>query len=118
VKDELGGLVPGATVTLTNANGEPKTATANANRELISDGLAAGKYNASAVAKGFAATDQTPIEVAANQATTLALTLKVAIAEQSVSVNSEQPLSVEATGNANQTVVAGKDLDILPDNPD
>jgi hypothetical protein len=27
-------------------------------------------------------------------------------------------LSVEATGNANQTVVAGKDLDILPDNPD
>jgi hypothetical protein len=118
VKDELGGLVPGANVTVTNVNGEPKNATANANGEFTFDGLVAGKYNASAVAKGFAATEQTPIDVAANRATTLELTLKVAIAEQSVTVNSEQPLSVEATGNANQTVVAGKDLDILPDNPD
>jgi hypothetical protein len=118
VKDELGGLVPGAIVTLTIANGEVKTVTANANGEFAFDALAPGKYNASAVAKGFAITDQMPFEVTANQATTLALTLKVAIAEQSVTVNTEQPLSVEATANGNQTVVAGKDLDILPDNPD
>lgn len=118
VKDELGGLVPGANVTLTNAAGEPKAATANANGEFVFDGLTAGKYQASAVARGFAATEQVPIEVEANRAATLELTLKVAIAEQSVTVNSEQPLSVEATGNANQTVVAGKDLDILPDSPD
>jgi Carboxypeptidase regulatory-like domain len=118
VKDELGGLVPGATVTLTSANGEPKTATANSDGEFVFDGLAPGKYNASAVAKGFAATEQSPIEVAANRANTLEFSLKVAIAEQSVTVNSEQPISVEATANGNQTVVAGKDLDILPDNPD
>jgi len=118
VKDELGGLVAGANVTLANADGEPKTATANANGEFVFDGLVPGKYKASAAAKGFTATEQMPIEVAANQATTLELTLRVAIAAQSVTVNSEQPLSVEAAGNANQTVVAGKDLDILPDNPD
>jgi hypothetical protein len=118
VKDELGGLVPGAVVTLTNASGEAKTATANANGEYVFDGLLPGKYNASAVAKGFAATEQTPIDIAASHANTLELSLKVAIAEQSVTVNSEQPVSVEATANGNQTVVAGKDLDVLPDNPD
>jgi hypothetical protein len=118
VKDELGGLVAGANVTLTNANGEPKTATANANGEFVFDGLTPGKYNASAVAKGFAATEPMPVEVAASRAASLELTLKVAIAEQSVTVNTEQPLSVEATANGNQTVVAGKDLDVLPDNPD
>jgi len=118
VKDELGGLVPGANVILVDAYGGPKTTTSNANGEFVFDGLTPGKYNATANAKGFAATEQMPIEVVANRPASLDFTLKVAIAEQSVTVNSEQPLSVEAGGNANQTVVAGKDLDILPDNPD
>jgi hypothetical protein len=118
VKDELGGLVPGANVTLTSAGGDPKTATANANGEFVFNALTPGKYNASAAAKGFAATEQVPVDVESNRAASLELTLKVAIAEQSVTVNSEQPLSVEATANGNQTVVAGKDLDVLPDNPD
>lgn len=118
VKDELGGLVSGATVTLSAASGEQKTATANANGEYAFEGLAAGTYNVSAAAKGFAATEVTPISVTANLAASLELVLKVAIAEQNVTINSEQPLSVEAGGSANQTVVAGKDLDVLPDNPD
>ncbi|HEX3083626.1 MAG TPA: TonB-dependent receptor [Pyrinomonadaceae bacterium] len=118
VKDELGGLVSGATVTLKAKTGEQKTATANVNGEFAFDGLTVGTYDVSAVAKGFATTELTPVNITANLAASLELVLKVAIAEQQVTVNSEQPLSVEATGNANQTVVAGKDLDILPDNPD
>ncbi len=118
VKDELGGLVSGATVTLTSASGEQKTATANGNGEYAFDGLSAGTYKVSANAKGFATTEQTPVNITANLAASLELVLKVAIADQSVTVNSEQPISVEATANGNQTVVAGKDLDILPDNPD
>src|SRR3954467_14100169 len=118
VKDELGGLVSGATVTLTSNSGEQKTATANANGEYSFDGLAAGSYNVSAVAKGFAATEQTSVTITANLAASLELMLKVAIAEQNVTVSTEQQISVEATANANQTVVAGKDLDILPDNPE
>jgi hypothetical protein len=118
VKDELGGLVSGATVTLTAATGEQKTATANANGEYTFEGLAAGTYNVAATANGFAPTEQRPISITANLAASLELVLKVAIADQRVTVNSEQPLSVEAAGNANQTVVSGNDLDALPDNPD
>src|SRR5204863_8434428 len=97
VKDELGGLVPGANVTLTNVGGDPKIATANGNCEFVFDALPPGKYNASAAAKGFAVTEQVPVDVQPNRAASLELTLKVAIAEQSVTVNSEQPLSVAAT---------------------
>jgi len=118
VKDELGGLVAGATVTLTAANGEQKTATANDNGEYLVEGLPAGTYNISATANGFAVTGPLPVNVTANQAASLELVLKVAIAEQRVTVNSEQPLSVDPAGNANQTVVSGKDMDALPDNPD
>jgi len=118
VKDELGGLVAGATVTLTASGGEQKTTTANANGEYVFEGLAAGTYNVSATASGFAATEQMPVSITANLAASLELVLKVAIAEQRVTVNSEQPLSVEAAGNANQTVVSGKELDVLPDNPE
>ncbi len=44
------------------------------------------------------------------------LTLKVTI-EEKVTI-AETPVSTEATNNANQTVIAGKDLDALPDDPD
>lgn len=118
VRDELGGLVSGAVITLVAANGQQKSATAGANGEYVFDGLNPGTYNAAATAKGFAPTEQMPIEVAANRSTSLELVLKVAIAEQRVTVNSETPVSVEATNNGDQRVVAGSDLDALPDNPD
>ena len=118
VKDEFGALVLGASVTLTAANGEQKTATAGSDGEYVFDGLAPGKYRVTAAAKGFAATEEKDIDMAANRSTSLELILKVAIAEQRVTINSEQPLSVEASGNSDQKVVSGNDLDALPDNPD
>src|SRR5256714_7526074 len=118
VRDELGGLVSGAVITLTAANGDRKMGTAGDNGEYIFDGLNPGKYNVTGAAKGFAPTDQMPVEVAANRSTSIELVLKVAIAEQRVTVNSETPVSVEATNNGDQRVVAGNDLDALPDNPE
>ena len=47
----------------------------------------------------------------------LDLTLKVTI-EEKVTVGADAPISTEATNNANQTVISGKDLDTLPDDPD
>src|SRR6266513_3163075 len=110
VRDELGGLVSGAVITLTAANGEQKSATAGDNGEYAFAGLIPGKYRVAAAAKGFAPTDQLPVDVAPNRSASLELVLKVAIAEQRVPVNSEQPLSVEATNNGDQRVVAGNDL--------
>jgi hypothetical protein len=118
VKDELGGLVSGATVMVTSANGEQKTTTADGNGQYVFEGLLPGKYNVVAAAKGFAQTDLMAVEIASNRATSAEMVLKVAIAEEKVTVNSDVPLSVEATSNGDQRVLKGNDLDVLPDNPD
>src|SRR5688572_25012095 len=118
VKDELGGTVTGATVTLIDQAGAVKTATTNAEGAYVFTGLAPGKYSVSATAQGFAVTDEAEVDVAAGQRPTLDLTLKVTIEEQKVTVAAQTPISTDASDNANQTLITGKDLDALPDDPD
>ena len=118
IKDELGGTIVGATVTLTDANGVEKTATTNGEGAYVFNGLAPGKYSLRATAKGFANTDETDVDLTRGARASMDLTLKVTIEEQKVTIAAETPLSTESTANANQTVITGKDLDALPDDPD
>jgi hypothetical protein len=116
ITDELGAAIVGVSVTLTDANGVQKKTTTNGEGVYTFSGLMPGKYLVSAVASGFAPTLNQEVNVA-GQRTTLDLTLKVTI-EEKVTVGAEQNVSTEASNNANQTVIAGKDLDALPDDPD
>src|SRR5436190_2178224 len=118
VIDELGAAIVGATVTLTDSSGVQKNTTTGGDGGYSFTGLIPGKYLLQASAKGFATSDQTEVEVNAGQRETLDLTLKVTIEEQKVTVAAETPLSTESTNNANQTLITGKDLDALPDDPD
>lgn len=118
INDELGATIVGATVTLVDANGVEKTATTNGEGAYVFNGLAPGKYILRATAPGFAGSDDTEVELKAGARESLDLTLKVTIEEQKVTIAAETPLSTEATNNANQTLISGKDLDALPDDPD
>ncbi|MEP6741086.1 MAG: carboxypeptidase regulatory-like domain-containing protein [bacterium] len=118
VSDELGASIVGATVTVTDAAGVEKTAVTNGEGLYLLSGLAPGKYAVRVSATGFAVSDETSVDVAAGQRKSLDLTLKVTIEEQKVTVAAETPLSTESTNNANQTLITGKDLDALPDDPD
>ncbi|HSS18972.1 MAG TPA: carboxypeptidase regulatory-like domain-containing protein [Pyrinomonadaceae bacterium] len=118
IKDELGATIVGATVTLIDANGAEKTATTNGEGAYVFNGLAPGKYLLRATAAGFAASDDSEVELTAGARQSLDLTLKVTIEEQKVTIAAETPLSTESTNNANQTLITGKDLDALPDDPD
>ena len=118
VADELGGSVVGATVTLTDANGQKKTVVTNAEGVYSFSGLAAGNYTVRASAKGFAETSGIDVELKAGDRRSVDLTLKVTIEEQKVTVGAETAVSTEAGSNANQTLITGKDLDALPDDPD
>ena len=117
INDELGATIVGATVTLTDTNGVAKTATTNGEGAYVFNGLAPGKYLLRATAKGFANSDESEVDVTRG-AQSLDLTLKVTIEEQKVTIAAETPLSTESTANANQTLITGKDLDALPDDPD
>jgi hypothetical protein len=118
IKDELGATIVGATVTLVDATGVEKTATTNGEGAYVFNGLAPGKYVVRASATGFANADETEVDLKAGGRESLDLTLKVTIEEQKVTIAAETPLSTESTNNANQTLITGKDLDALPDDPD
>lgn len=118
ITDELGATIVGATVILTDASAVAKTATTNGEGVYVFNGLAPGKYFMRVSAPGFAVSDDTEVDVTAGGRQSVDLTLKVTIEEQKVTIAAETPLSTEATNNANQTVITGKDLDALPDDPD
>lgn len=118
IKDELGATIVGATVIITDQNGVEKTATTNGEGAYVINGLAPGKYLVRASATGFAVSDESEMDLTAGQRGTFDLTLKVTIEEQKVTIAAETPLSTESTNNANQTLITGKDLDALPDDPD
>ena len=118
ISDEFGATIVGATVTITDAAGVEKTAVTNGEGVYSFSGLAPGKYALKATAPGFAVSDETSVDIAAGKRQSLDLTLKVTIEEQKVTVAAETPLSTESTNNANQTLITGKDLDALPDDPD
>lgn len=115
ITDELGAVIVGANVILTDATGVQKKTSTNAEGVYTYAGLAPGKYSLQANAPGFAPAEDKQIEVTAGRQS-VDITLKVTI-EEKVTVQ-ETPVSTEATNNANQTVIAGKDLDALPDDPD
>jgi hypothetical protein len=115
ITDELGAAIVGANVTLTDASGVQKKTTTNGEGVYNFAGLTPGKYTLQATAPGFALSENKEVAITSARQT-LDLTLKVTI-EEKVTV-SETPVSTEATNNANQTVIGGKDLDALPDDPD
>jgi Carboxypeptidase regulatory-like domain len=116
ITDELGAAIVGASVTLTDASGLQKKTTTNGEGVYTFTGLAPGKYVVQAIAPGFAASEDREVNVT-NQRQTVDITLKVTI-EEKVTVGAETPVSTDASNNANQTVISGKDLDALPDDPD
>src|SRR6185295_2338704 len=71
VSDEFGGIIVGATVTATDANGKTKTATTNNDGAFSLTGLAPGKYTVQVTSAGFGTFENTEVEVAAGRANTL-----------------------------------------------
>jgi hypothetical protein len=115
ITDELGAAIVGANVTITDAAGVEKKTTTNGEGVYNFAGLAPGKYKLQANAPGFAQSESKEVDVT-NARQTLDLTLRVTI-EEKVTV-ADTAVSTEATNNANQTIIGGKDLDALPDDPD
>ena len=117
ISDEFGASIVGATVTLTDAAGAQKTATTNADGGYSFTGLAPGKYKIHATAAGFATSEDAEVDVTAARREPFNISLKIAAIESQVKINAETPLSTDSSNNANQTVISGRDLDALPDDP-
>ncbi len=118
VVDSLGAIVVGATVTAYDSTGKQKQSISNARGEFNIPGLAPGKYTVKAIAPKFALYENTEVEVTADAKNELVVALTVSGVEENVDVGGDTTVSNDADNNASATVLKGKDLDALPDDPD
>ncbi len=119
IKDELGAVIVGATVSAVDANGLAKNTTSDADGNFALGGLVPGNYIVRVVAPGFAFYENAEVAVAAGRAAApLVITLGVSLEREEVTVAAEGGISTDSTSNADAIVLRGKDLEALPDDPD
>ena len=91
VTDSLGGLVSGATVLVTDANGRERQTQSNGERLFVLANLPAGKYSGRVAATGFTNYEFADIEVTSGKRITLDVTLTITTVNEQVTVAAEQP---------------------------
>jgi hypothetical protein len=119
VTDPSGAAVANATVSAALGNGGANMATTDQQGEFAIRGLTPGVYSVTVVAQGFAPFTNKSVVVTAGKAASLDVKLALESQQQHVQVSAQaQTLSVESGSNASQTVLRGKDLQALSDDPD
>jgi hypothetical protein len=119
VADPENAVIPGATVTFTPATGKPLITQSQSDGTYVLRGVPPGTYAVTVTMQGFASFVKAGVHITAGQ--NLTLDAQLAIQEQKQEVNvttTATTLSVDADSNASATVLKGKDLDALSDDPD
>lgn len=124
IKDPTGALIPGATVSITSQSGQTVTTSSNSIGSFRIDGLVPGKYTLSATAKGFDQFTQ-DFELSSEQDITLNASLKIARQQLEIVVQGKEgeqegqgrSVGLNSESNASATVISGKELDYLSDDP-
>lgn len=117
VFDSLGAVVVGATVIAVDAGNREKSVVTNQRGEFILNGLAPGKYTVRVTAPKFGLYENTDVEITSGQPAELTVALSVEAITEVVDVQGEDQVNIE-DNTASQTVLKGKDLEALPDDPD
>ena len=118
ITDPDGELIPGASITLTPAQGQGVTVKSGADG-TYSVTVAAGSYTVLVTMPGFASYSAINMKIPAVPSTTLDAKLQVGVQSQVITVEANAvQLSVDPDSNQSSTVLSGKDLDALSDDPD
>jgi hypothetical protein len=119
VTDPDQAVIPGATVTLTTSSGKGQIVQSGADGSYTFRSVAPGTYSLTVTMHGFATFVKQGLRVAAGQNATIDAKMTVQVDSQEVQVTAQSTqLSVDQDSNASSTVIKGKDLDALSDDPD
>lgn len=119
VADPESAVVPGATVTFTPASGKALITQSQSDGTYVLRGVPAGTYAVTVTMPGFASFVKIGVKIAAGQALTLDAQMAIQEQKQEVNVTAQTAqVSVDPDSNASTTVIKGKDLDALSDDPD
>jgi hypothetical protein len=118
ITDPDGELIPGASIVFTPAHGNGVKATSGSDG-TYSVNVAPGSYTLLVTMNGFAAYAVSNLKVPAVPSTTVDAKLKIGEQTQVVNVDANTiTLSVDPDNNADSTILTGKDLEALSDDPD
>jgi hypothetical protein len=119
VADPESAVIPGATVTFTPASGKALITQSQSDGTYVLRGIPPGTYSVTVTMAGFASFVKQGVRIAAGQALTLDVQMAIQQQQQEVNVTAQAAqVSVDADSNASATVLKGKDLDALSDDPD
>lgn len=118
VTDELGGLIVGATVTLTNSTNVAQSVKTDNDGRYLFPKVAPGRYVLRVEAVHFALFQSGELEVKSRAGESLDIRLSVALQGEEVTVQTEAALSTAADNNASAIVMDPAALEALPDDPD
>ena len=120
VKDESGGIIRGAAVTLANDAGTVDTVTSGADGNYTFKNVAPGNYTISSSFKGLQQAGLSMLSVTASQTATANITLVPAAQKEVVNVSdtASNMISTEPANNQSAIVLSKEDIDALPDDPD
>ena len=118
ITDPDGAIIPGATISMTPSRGSARTATSGPDGTYALT-VTPGTYTVVVTMKGFASYSVANLRIPAVPSTTLDAKLTIGETTQVVNVEaSAVQVSVDPDSNASATVLSGKDLDSLSDDPD
>src|SRR3954452_3145476 len=120
VKDDTGGVIPGATITVSTEKGLVQTVQSGADGTYTFRGLPPGSCSVSATHSGLQQEGATAITLAPGQAATGNITMTLQVQKQEVTVTDTaiNTVSTDPANNAGALVLRQEDLDALPDDPD
>ena len=114
VTDEQGGVLPGVTVTVRNADtGTVRVVVSEADGQYRVPALLPGRYDISAELPGFTTVAANGINLATSQEVRQNLRLSVATLQESVTVTAEAPV-VEVSKTEIAAVITQEQIDMLP----
>ena len=119
VVDPDGAEIPGATVTLTPPKGAAYLVQSAADGTYTLRGVPAGVYALTASMTGFASFVREGLRITGDGSQVILIKLQVQSQQTVVTVNTDDiHVSVDQDANASASVLKGKDLDALSDDPD
>jgi hypothetical protein len=120
LKDDTGGIIPGAPVTLRESSGGVQTVNTGADGTFVFRNVAPGDYSVLATYTGLQQKQPLAVSVRAGQPTNVDVVMGIAEQKQELTVtdSTANQVSTDPASNASALTLKPEDLDALPDDPD
>lgn len=118
VSDPSGAAIPGASITLSGAEGFIKVASSDAEGKFTIPNVPSGKYTIRVSSTGFTLFEQQNFEIQGGRQITVNAQLNIASEKQQITVTDSIAIDLDPASNVGQLVLKGDDLQALSDNPD